>query len=615
MVTRKSFLVVVAAAVMLSGSVALGAGPEAAEAKPLGPKVPASAALKQIPAGCMGFVVVNNVNGMCGKVDEFLKSIGPGGQPFLPMSVLDLIKAQLQVGEGFNSNGPLVVAMLDPQQYGVDLLQMMGLPGAKPAPAGEKPPEVPAVVLIPGKDPAKMLAAREGTKEGEYLKIGSVYWRQVGSFVAGSPSKKALAAVAAVKKPVLTQLSPADNALIARNDVAVWVNFKIVGPIAQAALKQLEKTIAESGPAAGPMAGMGPVLSVYASLFKELEDVAFGLRFAKTGILIESRVSFLAESTMGKALAATKALPGPLLDRLPTTPYILAAGFRGTSISKELDLQVLDKFMAAGMLKGVSAETKAKVRKMAAEFEGEVTGVQISLGAVTGGEGQIGLVYVIECKSADKVMGMLPDYVGVMSEIYKATEGEIVSKLELKYHKGLEAVGDTKLDVISIDHPVLTALPEDDRAKLKAVLGDDKIRFLVGKVDAKTVVMTLGGGKKFVATALEAAKARSGKIPADPGAAKALAMLPKKRMGVGLLNLGNIMTVVRKVAAAVDTPPPPINLIAPTPLAGSVSIEKSDVLMVGYIPTDAIQGIVGAVMGAMMGGMMGGPGAGGPGGF
>ena len=148
MVTRKSFLVAVAAAVMLSGSVALGAGPEAAEAKPLGPKVPASAALKQIPAGCMGFVVVNNVNGMCGKVDEFLKSIGPGGQPFLPMSVLDLIRAQMRLGEGFNSNGPFVVAMLDPQQYGVDLIEMLRLRGVNPPSA----PEVPAVILIPGKD-------------------------------------------------------------------------------------------------------------------------------------------------------------------------------------------------------------------------------------------------------------------------------------------------------------------------------------------------------------------------------------------------------------------------------------------------------------------------------
>ncbi len=92
-------------------------------------------------------------------------------------------------------------------------------------------------------------------------------------------------------------------------------------------------------------------------------------------------------------------------------------------------------------------------------------------------------------------------------------------------------------------------------------------------------------------------------------------MLPKKRMGVGLLNLGNVMTVVKKVAAAVGETPPPIHLVAPTPLAGSVSIEKSDVLMVGYIPTDAIQGIVGGVMGFMMGGMGGGPGAGGPGGF
>ena len=615
MIIRRSFLVVIAAAVVMAALPAAAQAPVAPAPKPLGPKVPASAALKQIPAGCMGFVVVNNVNGMCGKVENFLKSIGPGGMPLLPMGVLDMVKTQLQLGKGFNSNGPFVLVMLDAQLYGVDLLQMLNLPGAKPAPGAEKQPEVPAVILIPGKDPAKIFAAREGKKEGDYLKIGGMYWRQAGSFVAGSPSKKALAAVAAVRKSVLTQLSPADKALIARNDAAVWLNFKIVGPIAQAALKKLEKAAAEEGAAAAKMAGMGPALAMYGALVKELEDVALGLRFAKTGILIESRVSFLADSSMGKALAATKVLPGGLLDRLPTTPYIVAMGFRGTVVPKDLNAQMLDKFMAAGMLKGLSAETKAKWRKMTREFQDQVTGVQFSAGAITGGEGLVGLVYVIECKSADKVRALLPDNVGMVSEVYKASGHEVLSKIKIKYHKGLEAVGTQKLDAITVDHPDLAQMDESGRAKLKTILGDDKIRLLVGKADAKTLVITLGGGKEFLDTAMKTAKARSGKLRADPGTATALAMLPKKRMGVGLLNVGNIMTVVKKVAAAVGETPPSINLIAPTPLAGSMSIEKSDMLLVGYIPTDAIQGIVGAVMGVLMGRMMGGPGPGPPPGF
>ena len=614
---RRSFVAALAAAILIAG-VQAGAQDRAVEepAPVQGPKVPAGQALKQIPADCLGFVIVNNAAGMGAKLDAFQKSVMPPGAPAPPTGVLGSLLAQAEIGAGFNANAPFAAVILDPQLYGINVLEALNLPGVGSAESEDetaKPP-LPVVVLIPGKDPATMLAAHSPVKEGDFFKTDDGgYWVQKGEFVIGGNNKKAVEAVLATEKSVVSQLSLADKALIARSDAAAWVNFKIIGPTIDAALAAFKaklKADADKAPVSvqmGPdMAGMAMAMDMYAVLLKEIDDVALGVRFGETGIMFETRASFKAAGVVGKALAAAKPVSGSLLDRLPNMPYVLAMGFRGDpSAAKEMNIQMLEKLLTSTLFRGFKEETRARMTALAGDLQAEVEGVQLFAGAVTSGEGQVGLAYVLECKSAEKVRGLLPEYIAVLSEMYQSMPDETLNVIALKYHKGVEVIAETekKVDVISIDHPALADLDEEDLAKMKAVLGDDKIRLLVAQADAKTLVLTLGGGKSFLAEVLKTAAARSGKLAADPATAKSLAMLPKQRSAVGLLHIGNIFTIVKTVSAALGEQMPPIQVDAPQPLVGSISIEKSDVLMVGYIPTETIKNAIGGVMAMMMGAM------------
>ncbi|KKM07240.1 hypothetical protein LCGC14_1735940, partial [marine sediment metagenome] len=474
MIRHRNIFVAALAAVLVVASPAMAqsaAGPASAPAtQPLGPKVPASALLARIPAGCMGFVIVNNINDLGTKVDAFIKSISPEGQPMLPMSVVQLLQAQAELGQGLNLNAPVAAVMLDPKQYGLDLETMIG-----DGPVGEdgaEPPKVPVLLILPTNDVSKLMAAHNPVKDGLYIKTnGSVYWQQRGNFAVGSPNKKALANSAVVTKSILKQLSPADRAMVARNDVAAWVDFKIVGPLALAGMDKFSAMMAKQDPIGGGQ--FKQVMDMYKEPLKQIQDLGLGLRFAKTGILVESRLSFLPDSLIGKALAMAKPVKGSPLNRLPNMPYAIAMGFRGLeTMPMDLNMQMLDKLFAADMFKGLSAEDKVKWKAMAEKMQGQATGVQLAIGGTAGNEGVLGLAYVIECKSAAALRGMLPEYLKLVSKLYKAMGDENLAKVEFKYAKGVETVGGTQVDVLSIGGiAVLDDMGEDDRAKLKAVLG------------------------------------------------------------------------------------------------------------------------------------------------
>jgi len=90
---------VLAACCVLVASTASGQQPavERATAQPAGE------VLKHIPAGCLGFAVVNNVEELTSKIDRFIKQISPGERPLVPFAVLDWLKGAVQLGEGFES--------------------------------------------------------------------------------------------------------------------------------------------------------------------------------------------------------------------------------------------------------------------------------------------------------------------------------------------------------------------------------------------------------------------------------------------------------------------------------------------------------------------------------
>jgi hypothetical protein len=187
-----------------------------------------------------------------------------------------------------------------------------------------------------------------------------------------------------------------------------------------------------------------------------------------------------------------------------------------------------------------------------------------------------------------------------------AAGGPDMSQLSLKYHKNAAAAGDGKVDVIKIEHPGMAEMSDEERNQMKTVLGESDLRVLVGEVDKKTLLATFGGGTAFYEHAAKIAAKNSGDIPEDVNTRKALAMLPKDRQGVFLFHVGNILPLVKKISAAMGEQAPPIQMPAPVPFAGSYSMDKSDLVMTGYIPTESVKGIAQNLMPMFMMMMQGG---------
>ncbi len=612
--------VIAIVAVLVVGLSGLSAQDASVKPAPVKSLVPAGNVLKHVPAGCMGFVVVNNVEKFTGKIDGFIKQISPEGQPMVPGRILDMIRGAARLGEGFNANGGFAVVMLDPQVYGVDLVEMIAAKTKPPPEATEEPkkqPLPPVVLIVPTTDKTltTMLANYNPVKEGNYVKIQKagaempLYCMVAGNYALMGPNLKAVQNVAGGGKSILMQLSAADKVLIARNDVAGWVNLKMLAPILDAAIVKMQKEAAEGGPM-----GFGPEMMIKKSMarnlapmreiIKQLDDVSFGLRITKTGIMIDGRCSHLPDSVFGKAFAACKPVAGSLLNRLPNMPYVIAFGARNQpKTPREWTTKYLNQAFTVEPFKDLSAEAKAKMTKVLLDLDEQIESTQFYLGGITTGTGQVGAVCVLECKSADKVKALLADGVAVANEVIQAVKDEDVKQVTVKYHKALEAVGSGKVDVIDISHPELLTMEEDDRNKMKTILGEDKVRLLIASADAKTLVVTLGGSKALLAEAMKTARG-TGTLHTDPGVAKTLAKLPKNRMGVGLLNIGNIFKVIKNISAAIGEDPPPIPpIVAEEPFAGSISIEGADVSVVGYLPTKTVGEIVRTFMGMMMGGM------------
>ncbi len=612
---RNCLGIAIAASLLLAGTFAPAQAPAPAK-----PTSTAADVLNRVPSGCMGFLVVRNVQDLTGKIDGFIKQISPEGRPMLPGSVLDMIKNAAGLAEGFDANGSFAVVMLDPQQYGLDLVSAISGATTKPV----KGENVPVVFVIPGTDPAKMFQAHQPVKDGQDYKLVGLgdqpgWARQVGKHVLLSPCRKALAAVATTQKSVAPDLSAAEKASMGRNQVMAWVNFKVVAPVLDAAIARMEKETAEirkatEGQEPGPvvrsepfmMLNMTNALSQYRMLVKQINSASLGLRFVETGIFIEARGSMRPDSPMGQALAAYKHVASPLLNRLPNMPYILAVGARNAGkLPPAEQAKQIDKMLTGEPFRSLSDESKAKLRKMALAGDEQVECMQLFAGANTAGGGRLGVACVLECKSADKVREMLADVADVVADVMKVHPITELRQLSVKYQRGLDSMGAMQLDVISIEHPELEALPEDEAAALKVVLGEPKIRLYVAQPNPKTLVITLGGQKQFLASAIQAS-AGTGKLEQDPAVAKVLAMMPKERVGVAVFSLRNMMSlvmdIVKDVGAATGNEPPPIDMKieSATPFAGVMSIEKTDLSLTGYVPTAPIRELVRAIMSAMM---------------
>ena len=471
---RTSRTLVILLSIALLGGIAWAQAQPEAEAAPVPVMPQAESVMKHIPAGAMGFVVVNNIKDGAAKVESFLTDIGVAdmiGLQAMPGGLVGMLQAQAQLSEDFNPDGGFAAVMLDPQQFGVDLMELMNMgPASQPqttAPADQQKKKVPFVLLIPGKG-VKEVFSNYCVEEADpfysvSLRMGPMFAVKCGDYVAISPTAEALKAMLETEKKVSCELTQSQQAAIAKSQIAMHVNMKITGPIYSKILEKMTDQAAamqEMGNGSSrPAELLSAIMPFYRDMIAQLDAVTVTGRFAETGLVFSEQISWDPQSQWGKALASYKPSGDKLLGRLPNLPYILAYGESAANVPEEFKKMAFDltnRLLGADALLSVSEETKTKIRDIIKTSYDQMTGFQLVVGGAPEGAGVFGLACVMKCRDTESVKTMLAQSADVVESLIKTLVDEDdkdIDQLKITYTKDAETAGELAVDAIDILHP------------------------------------------------------------------------------------------------------------------------------------------------------------------
>ncbi len=569
--------------------------------------------LTQIPANAMAFAVIPNVKKSATAIDKFMADIGMGMR--VP-PILTLLNKKAKLGPGFNPNSGAAIAMLDPEQFGLDLVALIDPKGGV-EPKEPKPGDIPVVFWVAGSGVEEVFGALLGDKlkkAGKFheamIEGEKVYFIHHNGYVVGGPSKRALEAVLNVKKSVNTTLPKAPAAAIAKSNAAFHVNMKIAGPVIVALIKKAEEEMA--GDLAGeevPLAAFRSMFVVYRTMIDQLDSMTATGRIDDDGVVFDAMVSFVSDSNMAKATAAMKKSPQASMTSLANLPYVFAASsIAQTDMqSRALALKTTNDMM--GLLGDkVTIVQKAKLAKIYVTVLSQLTEMKFVMGGGPAEGGLFGEAFVMKCKDSAKLKSAIAELVPLFGELLRNIDptNKEIQKLKISYVKNLEKAGDVSVDAITIDFPELTNMDENNREMMKKVLGEDKLRALIAAPDKNTVILTFGGSTAFMSQSIKADKSGAKLMSADQ--TKALPKhTPEHTAGLCLINIPNLLEVAIKGA---NTMMPgmgnqiPVRFITKEPIVMASGVTGDSGHMTVFVPTKLIQEV--AQIAIMMGGMMGG---------
>lgn len=582
----------------------------AQNAAPAAPAVKSEAILKVIPAGTMGFAVINNLKDSLAKTDKFLADIGvaPMIQPMMPNGLLAAMKDGIGLGPAFTGDGGLAVCMLDMNQFGLDVSKLLAVDRVP-----DPNTKLPFIVYIPGGSIKDVLPNMPTEKAGQFTKVlmpfGPMMAVENAGYIMMSPGEKALEAALKAPKMAAAELKAAQAKMITGSDLAIYVNMKVTGPTLNALLKVVEREIPKggAGPDAAAAAMITKLLPFYQKMIGQVQDIALGFHFASTGLVLEEVVEYVEGSNLAKSMAGYKpATAEALVNKLPNLPYVLALGCaaRTTSSPEEIDqaIQIINTIGEAIGTK-LSDETNAKIKALMKDATEQVEQVQFVGGGSAENCGLFGLAMVIKCKDSAKMKALLTKGTAVTEEVIKAlaSGAEEIKALKLTFVTGAETIDGATLDAIEVDHPDIKPpkFTEKDQAETTKILGEARFRALVAYPDSTTVVITFGGSKAFAAAAMKTVKA-GGTIAQADGVAEVSKMLPKNLILVGYISVGNLFDVITKGCQVMGEEPPPFKIPTRTPIAIGCGVDGNVLHGVAFIPTPLVKDVVNAIMSAMM---------------
>lgn len=552
-------------------------------------------AIRELPADAIVVIKVNNLQSISGKIAAMAKQMKLDELMPPLADPLGALRQQLNIREGLNGAGDLIVGIYEP--------------------AGTGEPDM--VVLVPVSDFKAFLGNMKDVKEEGG--IASFTWpgeseptfaAARGGFAAVSTRKELLTKPAAGVEPTAFAAKH-----LASADMAAYVNIKPLAAKALPALRNerpnMMKQI-EAGLATAP--GMNPkfapvikalvsqCLNVAEGALETTQSAVLAVNIGKSGITATLAAEFVPDSYIGKMMASMKHADSSLLTGLPSGRKFLLYG--GMVIDSAIMLRLLEDFTGPIVKELEAAGPDAKPiidliessKNMLKASESAAFAYVAPAGPI-GQQGAIQSVALMRgdaAKLAEIQKGQMQGVAGLM-KLLPQTPG---TSMTFEVKPAAKTVDGVSLDQATMQFKVDPNTPEGAMAAqvVNLIYGPGGWTGYMGAVDAKTCVQVMGGGDELLGQVIAAVKKQDAGV-AEAQYVKAVdAQLPAKRIATYYLAVDNIASTIMQYMAAFGMPVQA--KIAPdlSPVATAISAEGPVLRIDLVLPADLMENIVAVVL-------------------
>jgi len=548
--------------------------------------------VRELPADALVVIKINNLQALSGKIAAMAKQmkldelVPPLADP------LGALKQQLNIREGLNARGDLIIGIYEP--------------------AGTGEPD--RVILVPVTDFKAFMGNMKDVKEEGG--ISSFTWPGEseptfavarGGFAAVSTRKELLTKGAGGVEPTGFAAKH-----LASADAAAYVDIKRIAAKALPELKkhrpEIMKQLEAGMPGVDPK--FRPVMKVLVSqalnvaegALETTQSAVMAVNIGKNGINTVLAAEFAPEGYMGRMLASFKQTDAPLLTGLPSSRKLLLYG--GMVIDSTNMLRLLEDFMGpiAKELEAAGPDGKA-ILDLIDSIKQALKVTDSMAFAYVAPTGQIGQQSALQAVSlmrgdAAKLAGIYKNQMQGVANLMRLLPQAPGTSVDVQVKPGAKTVDGVSLDQMVMQFKFDANTPEGAAAaqRINLMYGPGGWTGYMGAADARTYLLVMGGGDELLGQVVAAAKKNDEGVAAANNVKAVDAQLPAKRIGVWYLAVDNIASMIMQYMAAFGMPAQV--KIAPdlSPIAFSLAAEGSVLRMDMVLPADLMENIIAVVV-------------------
>jgi len=559
--------------------------------------------IKQLPANPLVVIRMNNPEGISKKLADWSQKLGLANFDPAFGDPLGALKKQLNIKEGLDGKGEVVVGIYESPQ-----------PGDEPL----------VVALLPVSDYKAFLGNLANLKtEGEVSQFTlpdeqePFYAANWGKFAAITPTKDLL-----TKKPEGVEVTASAAKQLDANDVTIFANMKVVSAKAlpkfregrgqvlaglDAELKRNPQMNQKFTPVLKTI--VNQLLNGVEQFLNDSQSATFGINIATQGITTSLQAEFTPDSYCGKTVASFKNSNATLTTGLPARKYF---AFGGSVMDPKVTAKVMEDILGPIQkdLAALGDDTKGILTAIDSMKAGMSTVESFSFGYVQptqiGNQSVIQAVMVYE-GDAKKLAEAERAYMQASADIFKLMPQAPGMNMAMEVTPGAKTVEGVALDQFSMKFNFDANTPEAAQAKqmINMFYGPNGLNGFMGALGDRNYLMVMGGDDELLTNSIQSAKKKEDAVSQTDLVKSISAQLPKDRAIVYYVAIDNIATTVLDFMGQMGFKIP-LKLPEMSPIGVSMSTEGPVLRIDTAVSSDMIEKLVSAGMQAAM--MMQNPG-------